>query len=140
MGLARFTAWRCEKLQEFLTDALSALREKRKDLEFMSVLEIEEAPFFKALKKSGRPFSEFLRDFAIDPRLASETDGLWLGRWTVSWRVGRGDSQNQNPYFWIPRTDRDYVSVFDRDTHRYVLCRTSWDESGVHVRKTERAD
>lgn len=135
-----FRDWRCRMLQDFLGNALDALREKREDLEFMSVLEIEEAPFFKTLKKSDRPFKDFLKDFAVDPCLAAGTDGLWLGRWTISWRVGRGDSQNQNPYFWIPRTDPDYISVFERDAYRYVLCRTSWDESALYTRPTERAD
>jgi len=124
----KFVSWRCEKVRDFLADGLSVLKTRRPDLQFVSIYPAEASRFFKHWVSTGRPFKEFVRDFGLDLDLLKRTDGLWLGRWTISWRSG---GSSQDPYCWIPKVLKEVTSAYDRETHRYVLARTSWDENAI---------
>lgn len=124
----KFVSWRCRKVRDFLADGLSVLKKRRPDLEFMSIYPAEVSRFFKLWANTGRPFKEFVRNFGLDLDLFKQTEGLWLGRWTISWRSG---GSSQDPYCWIPKVLKEVTSAYDRETHRYVLVRTSWDENAI---------
>jgi len=135
----RFMDWRCDKVKQFFGEAVHTLRAKRRDLEFVNVLAVEDAEFFQHLVESRKPFEQTMRDFGIDMGRLNAVDGLWTGRWTLSWRQTHGVLPTRDPYCWIARTSPDVVSAFEDDTKRYVLVRTSWDENvfatGGHARK-----
>lgn len=70
-----------------------------------------------------------MRDFAIDLDALNTIEGMWTGRWTLSWRQTRPPLPSQDPYCWLSRTSPDIVSAFSHDTKRCVFVRTSWDEN-----------
>ena len=119
----KWIKWRCQKVQEFLTDGLAALKEEKKDVGFIGIPAIENPNFFKYWLSTGRPYKELLKDFAIDLDLLGKTKGLWIGRWT--WTPGL----SRDPYTWISRVDPRVTSAFDRMDNGYVLVRISWDEN-----------
>ena len=122
----KYVAWRCRKLQEFLAAGLDALKADRKDLEMMAILPVEFSDTIKHWLSTGKTFKDWLKDFGADMDLLHQIKGLWVGRWTISWRQGGG---GQDPYLWIPKVDPRMTSAYDRDTNRYVFARTSWDEN-----------
>ena len=121
----RFVTWRCQKYRDFLAAGLAGLREKRKDLIFPNVLGGDDHEFFKYWLASGREYKDLLRDFAVDLELLNKTDGIGIGRWTISWR---DRAAPQNPYFWLAKVDPRITSAYDTGAIRYVIARTSWDE------------
>ena len=123
-----FVSWRCQKVHDFMADGLGVLRTVQPDLEFMSIYPSEAVAFFKYWVNSGRPYKDVVRDLGFDLDLLTQTEGLWLGRWTISWRSG---GSSQNPYCWIPKVMEEVTSAYNRETHRYVLARTSWDENAI---------
>jgi hypothetical protein len=138
----RFVEWRCEKVKEFFAEALGTLREKRPDVQFVNVLAVEDSQFFEYLARSGKPFSRIMRAFGIDVDRLCTVEGLWTGRWTLSWRQTPRRPASQDPYCWVARTSPDVISTFPRTARRYVFVRTSWDEnmfpSGGHAMKDRR--
>lgn len=124
----KFVAWRCQKVHDFLADGLKVLKTVRPDLQFMSIYPAEASAFWKYWAHCGRPFKDVTRDLGLDLDLLKQTDDLWLGRWTISWRSG---GASQDPYCWIPEVLPEVTSAYDRKTHRYVLVRTSWDENAI---------
>ncbi|MFV2068147.1 MAG: hypothetical protein ACC645_14335 [Pirellulales bacterium] len=125
----RFIAWRGEKVKEFFAEAVGTLKRERKDLEFVNALAVEDPKFFQYLVESNKPFKEIMKEFAIDIDRLNTVEGLWTGRWTLSWRHGHGKLPSQDPYCWLARTSPDIISAFERDTKRYAFVRTSWDEN-----------
>lgn len=125
----RFVAWRAEKVKQFFEEALGTLRSEREDLQFVNAVAVEETKFFQHLVEAQKPFKTVMRDFAIDLDGLSAVDGLWAGRWTLSWRQTRAPFPSQDPYCWLSRTSPDIISPFSHDTKRYVFVRTSWDEN-----------
>ena len=100
----------------------------------MPVFVVEDERFFKYWKETGRPYADFVKDYGFDFALYRDTPGLWMGRWTINWsaiNMATLACQGQpGPYLWIPREDSKVISAYDRDSYRYVLARTSWDENG----------
>ena len=125
----RFTAWRGENVREFFAQALNTLRQERSDLQFVNALGVEDTQFFQYLARSEKPFKEIMREFAIDVDRLSTVEGLWTGRWTLSWRQTHGKLSSQDPYCWLGRTSPDVIAAFPHETNRYVFVRTSWDEN-----------
>jgi hypothetical protein len=125
----RLVEWRCEKVKEFFAEALGTLRQKRPDLRFVNVLGVEDTQFFQYLARSNKPFAQIMRDFGIDVDRLSTVDGLWTGRWTLSWRQTPRKFPSQDPYCWLARTSPDVISTFPPAAGRYVFVRTSWDEN-----------
>ncbi len=126
-----FIDWRCEKLRDFFADSLKVLRTDRKDLCFINAIAIEDPNFYKSQLARKVPVKENYKTYAFDLDLLNKVDGLWNGRWTISWQDSTRGERAQNPYVWYPRTDKDVTSAYERDKNRSVLCRTSWDENFI---------
>lgn len=124
----QFVDWRCKKFQEFLLSGVTALRAKRPDLQLVTIFGGDDANFFKYWLTTGREFKDFVRDYAVDLDLLNGTDGLTVGCWTINWRA---DFAEQNPYFWLVKTDPRITSAFSTGLRRYVLTRDSWDENAI---------
>ena len=135
----RFMDWRCDKVKQFFAEAVRRLRTERRDLELVNVLAVEDTKFFQHLVESKKSFKQLMSEFAIDMGRLNAVEGLWTGRWTLSWRQTHPVFPTRDPFCWIARTSPDVISAFEDDTKRYVLVRTSWDENvlatGGHARK-----
>ena len=94
----RFVAWRGEKVKEFFQEALQTLRSRRENLQFVNVLAVEDTKFFQHLVGAEKPFKAVMQDFGIDLDRLNAVDGLWTGRWTISWRQTRAPFPSQDPY------------------------------------------
>lgn len=78
----------------------------------------------------------------LDLQHIGDLAGVWLGRWTVGWRLA---GQRQNPLMWVPIRDPRIITAFNATQRRYVFVRTSWDENvtlgpGVTFRKNLRPE
>lgn len=124
-----FAAWRCQRLASFFSDAVLALRRHAPRTEIVNVLAAEDTRLFQHLARSGTSFAETMRQFGIDLDMLGRVDGLWTGRWTISWRQTLPRPSSQDPYCWMARTSPDVASAFESENKRYVLVRTSWDEN-----------
>ncbi|MBI3947081.1 MAG: hypothetical protein HY321_14240 [Armatimonadetes bacterium] len=124
-----FLAWRAQAFVAFVEGQQRALTGSRSDLQLMNALWVEESDFFKYWTTTGRPFKEYLKDYALDLDRLKGIRNSWLGRWTISWRQSYPVFPSRDPYCWIPRVDPDVTSAFDRPTNRYVFVRSSWDEN-----------
>lgn len=126
-----FIDWRCEKLRDFFADSLKVLRTDRKDLCFINAIAIEDPEFYKSQLARKVPVKDNYKTYAFDLDILNKVDGLWNGRWTISWQDSTRGERAQNPYIWYPRTAKEVTSVYERDKNRSVLCRTSWDENFI---------
>ena len=99
------------------------------DLNLMIPLWVEDSNFFRYWTTSGKSYKECLKDFALDIDLLKGMVNSWLGRWTVSWRQTGRILASRDPYCWIPKVNPEVTSAYDKDTNRYVMVRTSWDEN-----------
>lgn len=129
---ARFIAWRGSLFRDLMAKAGAILEGNGETLDLVNPLPLEGEEFFEYLHASQRALPEIMRDFAVDFDKLGTIDNFWLGRWTLSWRHShRPPYPHQNPLLWIAREDPDFIRPFERVGHRYVMCRTSWDENHV---------
>lgn len=123
---SRFRDWRCRKLFQVLNEARTALNTSgRKDLDLVNVWVAEDKDYYKYWLTTGKNYKDFARNYACDLDLYKNVAGLYMGRWTVNWRV----NTEQDPYTWLPKENPEIIAAFDSPLNRYVLCRTSWDEN-----------
>ena len=141
-----FFAWRGKKSAQFCAQVVGSLRRHRSDLQLVNVLGIEGSQFYRYLVESHRPFASILKDFAIDIDQLNRVAGMRIGRWTTSWQQPtRFDTPSQDPYCRLAQTSPEIAASMAAEANRYVLVRTSWDESlfpyrGLTVPERGRTD
>ncbi len=108
---------------------LQVLRRGREDLRLVNALAVEDTDFFQYLARSEKPFGQIMREFAVDVDRLNTVEGLWTGRWTLSWRQTHPRLPTRDPYCWLARTCPDVISTFPQGPNRFVFVRTSWDEN-----------
>ena len=128
----RFIAWRCEKLKEYCSEMLRALRDRREDLAFVNALGagMFDIGYPRHFAESGRPFEALMKEFGLDVKQLNAMPGLWTGRWVPGWWTWHMNRPaHQMPYSWPLRSSSEIASVFDHDTKRLVLVANMWDEN-----------
>ena len=123
----KYIAWRCRAFRGFLELVRDALRERKADAQLVLDMINEDPDLFQHWLSTGRPYKEWLRDYAVDIELLDEADGMSAGRWTLSWR----DRGHRNPYMFLPRVDPRVTDAYSHGAFRHVHVRTSWLESGI---------
>ncbi len=128
----QFVNWRCVKFAGLLEQMVKALRSgKRKDLDLVGIVCIENEGFIKFWLKSGFSYDQLLKMYGLDLKLLGNLDGVWMGRWTLGWRRSLKKDKNatQMPYSWVFRTDKRIISPYNSCKKRCVFVRSSWDEN-----------
>ncbi|MBN1257278.1 MAG: hypothetical protein JXA52_06190 [Planctomycetes bacterium] len=123
--------WRCEKYAEWLEEAVNTLKAQRSDLSLLNEVMNEDNEFFEDWLNSGQTYEDYLHTMAFDFDELHAVDGLWTGRWTISfkesWRFSL--QYSQSPYLWLAKLDPRITDAYDTTDNRLVFVRASWDEN-----------
>lgn len=123
---AKFLAWRCRQLNDFLGEVGAQVVGRRSDLQFVNILPLD-MPYYKPMLEHRLTFDGMMKSYGIDIQAIGGLAHQMVAPIVVSWSA----SATQDPYGWIPRESPAVWNTFRAQPRRGVLCRTSWCETGV---------
>ena len=132
----KWTEWRCQKIREFFLKTRDRMRAKRRDLNLFISLYYN-WHHVKEWGEDGKPLQEFTREWAYDPSLYRDDEGLWFNRWAHA-TIHYAPAYHAPGYAagWYQNVGKEYLDLYTRKNRRAVMIQHHWDENSYRPQGT----